>query len=136
MLVQFLRFNAVVFTLWYQSVGRLSCSFALSSSHEFFPLCPFLKIQKLFYESISNRSYRLCGHNLALTLAQQEPGTYIGTNFQSAFIPQHANILVFTGDITKKETIGIALQDVKKYFTQQRWCNSMQKSFGFLLYKR
>ena len=57
------------------------------------------------------------GHSLALTLAQQGNHVHILVrNLQSAFIPQHPYIHVFAGDITKKETIGIAMQGCEKVF--------------------
>jgi nucleoside-diphosphate-sugar epimerase len=57
------------------------------------------------------------GHNLALALAQQGNHVHILVrNLQSAFIPQHSNIRVFPGDITKKETIGIAIKDCENVF--------------------
>ena len=57
------------------------------------------------------------GYNLALTLAQQGNRVHILVrNPQSAFIPEHSNINVFTGDITKKETIGFAMQGCEQVF--------------------
>jgi nucleoside-diphosphate-sugar epimerase len=57
------------------------------------------------------------GHNLALTLAGQGNDVHILVrSLQSAFIPQHPNIHVFAGDITKKETIIIAMQGCEKVF--------------------
>ncbi len=57
------------------------------------------------------------GHNLALTLARQGKIVHILVrNPQSAFIPDHSNINVFTGDITKNETIRLAMQGCEQVF--------------------
>lgn len=57
------------------------------------------------------------GHNLSLALAQQGDQVHILVrNPQSAFIPHHPNIRVFVGDITKKETISIAMLGCEKVF--------------------
>lgn len=57
------------------------------------------------------------GHSLALALAQQGNQVHVLIrNPQSVFIPHHPNIKVFVGDITKKETISIAMQGCKNIF--------------------
>ena len=57
------------------------------------------------------------GHSLALALAQRGNHVHILVrNSKSSFIPQHPNIYVFSGDITKKETIARAMQGCEKVF--------------------
>ena len=57
------------------------------------------------------------GHCLALTLARQGNQVHILVrNLQSDFIPQHPNIIVFSGDIIKTETISLAIQDCEQVF--------------------
>ena len=57
------------------------------------------------------------GHSLAYTLAEHGNRVHILVrNPNSALIPQHPNIKVFTGDITKKETIIPAIQNCEIVF--------------------
>ncbi|MBA2563655.1 MAG: NAD-dependent epimerase/dehydratase family protein [Chitinophagaceae bacterium] len=57
------------------------------------------------------------GHQLALTLAQQGNCVHILVrNPASPNIPQHPNIHVFTGDITRRNSITLAMKNCERVF--------------------
>ena len=57
------------------------------------------------------------GHNLSLALAQDgNEVNILVRNPKSANIPRHPRIHIFTGDVTKKETIGVGMQGCEKVF--------------------